>query len=46
MRLTPKALYRWWRDDRDEQRAAKAERDLARVQERARKLTDAGDPSA
>jgi len=36
MRLTPKALYRWWRVDRDKQRAAKAERDVARVQERAR----------
>jgi hypothetical protein len=37
MRLTPKAVYRWWREDRTKQHAAKAEQDLARVQERARK---------
>ena len=28
MRLTPKALYRWWREDGDKQRAANAASDL------------------
>lgn len=38
MRLTPKGLYRWWREDREKQQAAKAAaRKLAQVQERARK---------
>jgi hypothetical protein len=37
MRLTPKALYRWWQADREKQQAAKAARKLAQVQERARK---------
>jgi hypothetical protein len=40
MRLTPKALYRWWREDRDKQRAAKAAYELDRLEQRAREAQE------
>lgn len=49
MRLTPKALYRWWREDGDKQRAANAASDLDALQQRAReaqqmkRIGDVGD---